>query len=98
MYKHQALVQLFDAFKATETADCIKQVRKVGYMLANDGLQVMRYNTLVLSVLSGMYWTGGVPGVGSQIGFWVRLWWDGIPGWRQGGPPMRPAEASQEEE
>jgi hypothetical protein len=70
MYRHEALVLLFDAFKATEPTECIKQVRRVGYVLSKEGLHVMRYNTLVLSFLSGMYWTGAVPGVGAVMVEW----------------------------
>lgn len=96
MYKHEALVQLFDAFKATDVSDVIKNVRKLGYMLSEDGKLVMRYNVLVLSFLSGMYWSDAVPGAGTQIGYWVRLWWQGVPEWRESGPPVRNEENPQE--
>ena len=61
-------------------------------------LQVMRYNALVLSFVSGMYWAGAVPEPGSQIGYWVRLWWHGVPGWRGSGPAVRRTVDTQEEQ
>lgn len=98
MYNHEALEQLFDAFKATVAPDMVKQVRRVGYRLSQDGVQVMRYNALVLSFLSGMFWSGPVPGPGSQIGYWVRLWWQGVPEWRESGPPVRRTVDAQDEQ
>lgn len=95
LYKHEALQELFDAFKETDVSDCIAQVRRVGYRLSQDGIQVMRYNALVLSFVTGTYWSGGVPGAGSQIGCWVRAWWQGLPAWSKSGPPVRKTQESQ---
>ena len=40
MYRHEALVRLFDAFKATDAPEMVRQVRTVGYELSQHGLQV----------------------------------------------------------
>lgn len=89
---------MFESFKAEEMSETITGIRKMGYRLSEDGLPVMRYNALVFTIICGTYWTGPMGGPASDIGFWVRQWWVGIPVWRPSGPPVRSNDNDEEAE